>query len=258
MQARIIQSLAGLAIALAVWAEADAYPARATDRTVNFVRDVKPVLARKCYACHGPTTSEGGLRLHEPERAVAELDSGLHAIVPPRLVEIALWDRVTSSDESMRMPSGASHQRTGNRPFYGRGLKRERSTKSTGLSSRRSDTSHRLPNEMLGFAIRSTPSFSKDSKMWASHRRGRQTVAPSRGAPTSTSPACLQRPSNYDFLADDSSDAWERLVDELLASPRLAMANVGPGTGSTSSGLQRRMASSAMASSRMPGSSATM
>ena len=50
------------------------------------------------------TTHEGGLRLDKPETAVAELDSGLHAIVPGQVEESALVDRVTASDETERMP----------------------------------------------------------------------------------------------------------------------------------------------------------
>jgi hypothetical protein len=71
---------------------------------VNFIRDVKPILARRCFACHGPDVGEGGLRLHEFEAAIAELDSGAHAIVPGKLEESALIERVSSTDEFMRMP----------------------------------------------------------------------------------------------------------------------------------------------------------
>jgi hypothetical protein len=71
---------------------------------VNFVRDVKPILARRCFACHGPDVGEGGLRLHELEAAIADLDSGSQAIVPGKPEESALLERVSSTDEFMRMP----------------------------------------------------------------------------------------------------------------------------------------------------------
>jgi mono/diheme cytochrome c family protein len=71
---------------------------------VDFARDVKPLLARRCFACHGPTTSEGGLRLDEHEAALAELDSGSHAIVPGEADASELILRVSESDESLRMP----------------------------------------------------------------------------------------------------------------------------------------------------------
>jgi cytochrome c553 len=77
---------------------------RAADPPVAFLRDVKPLLARRCFSCHGPTKQEGGLRLDRQDTAFAELDSGLHAIVPAHLGESALIDRVSAVDESERMP----------------------------------------------------------------------------------------------------------------------------------------------------------
>ena len=74
------------------------------DTSVNFARDVKPLLARRCFSCHGPTASEGGLRLDKPDRAVAALDSGLHAIVPGHADASALIMRVSATDEAERMP----------------------------------------------------------------------------------------------------------------------------------------------------------
>jgi hypothetical protein len=49
---------------------------------VSFAATVKPLLARRCFACHGPDVESGGLRLHTHEAALAELDSGGRAIVP--------------------------------------------------------------------------------------------------------------------------------------------------------------------------------
>src|SRR4051812_28809703 len=76
----------------------------AAEPTVSFTRDVKPLLARRCFSCHGPTARKGGLRLDKPDTALAELDSGLHAIVPGHVEQSALVARVTASDESERMP----------------------------------------------------------------------------------------------------------------------------------------------------------
>src|SRR5690606_5121907 len=48
-------------------------------KPVDFSREVKPILARRCFACHGPESGEGGLRLDSRETALAELESGLLA-----------------------------------------------------------------------------------------------------------------------------------------------------------------------------------
>lgn len=76
----------------------------AAETEFDFARDVKPLLARRCFSCHGPDSAEAGLRLHEFESATAELDSGEHAIVPGKPAESALLARVSSEDEFVRMP----------------------------------------------------------------------------------------------------------------------------------------------------------
>ena len=74
---------------------------------VSFARDVKPLLARHCYSCHGPDADEGGLRLHEQASAIAELDSEEFAIVPGDVDNSVLLSRIVEEDESMRMPLDA-------------------------------------------------------------------------------------------------------------------------------------------------------
>jgi len=76
----------------------------AADSSVSFLQNVQPLLARRCYSCHGPTASEGGLRLDNPDAALAELDSGMRAIVPGKIDSSALVSRITASDETERMP----------------------------------------------------------------------------------------------------------------------------------------------------------
>src|SRR3954464_12408235 len=78
--------------------------APAAEPASAFGQDVKPLLARRCFSCHGPNKHEGGLRLDQAEGAVAELDSGLHAIVSGKVDDSALIARVTATDESERMP----------------------------------------------------------------------------------------------------------------------------------------------------------
>ena len=71
---------------------------------VDFGREVRPLLAKRCFSCHGPGTAEGGLRLHDPKHAVVELDSGQRAIVPGKPDESELLRRILAEDESERMP----------------------------------------------------------------------------------------------------------------------------------------------------------
>ena len=39
----------------------------AASRTVDFVKDVQPILSERCYSCHGPDKQKGELR-HQGER----------------------------------------------------------------------------------------------------------------------------------------------------------------------------------------------
>ena len=39
----------------------------AADDAVSFDRDIRPLLARKCFACHGPGKQEAGLRLDQAD-----------------------------------------------------------------------------------------------------------------------------------------------------------------------------------------------
>jgi hypothetical protein len=73
---------------------------------VDFNRDVQPILASSCLACHGfdAESREAGLRLDDAEAATAELDSGMRAIVPGDLAASELIARIESDDPDVMMP----------------------------------------------------------------------------------------------------------------------------------------------------------
>ncbi|MEQ9379271.1 MAG: PSD1 and planctomycete cytochrome C domain-containing protein [Pirellulales bacterium] len=73
----------------------------AADESVEFGRDVQPILARRCFTCHGPDEEnrEAELRLDSLESII---DSGL--IVPGVPGESELLRRVQSNDPDERMP----------------------------------------------------------------------------------------------------------------------------------------------------------
>lgn len=78
---------------------------QAAERPVNFARDIKPILAGKCFACHGPDEShrEAELRLDTREGA---LEVG--AFTPGKAETSELIARVTSSDPEKQMPPASS------------------------------------------------------------------------------------------------------------------------------------------------------
>lgn len=85
--------------------------ASGTDDTPQFNRDIRPIFADKCFACHGPDagTREADLRLDTREGALADL-GGTRAIVPGNLRRSEVWKRITTKDEDVRMPPADSHK----------------------------------------------------------------------------------------------------------------------------------------------------
>ena len=77
----------------------------AEEPPVDFQRDIRPLLARHCYRCHGPDAAkrQADLRLDSHAAATADL-GGRRAIdlSDPPASELLL--RVTTSDDSLRMP----------------------------------------------------------------------------------------------------------------------------------------------------------
>ena len=191
----------------------------------DFAREVRPILSNRCFKCHGPDEDhqEAGLRLDVSEAAHAELDSGTRAIVPGHPDDSELIARITSTDPDLVMPpphtkvkltedekrilaawvaAGAEY-----RPHWAF-VKPERpgmpEAENDGWARNGIDrfVRARLHEEGL------TPSPEADRATLC--RRAHLDLV---GLPPT--PAELAA-----FLADEAPDAYERLVDRLLASPR--------------------------------------
>ena len=76
----------------------------AAEKRLDFNRDIRPILASKCYACHGPDEDkrEADLRLDVREEAVKE------AIKPGKPDESEFWHRITTADADDVMPPPSS------------------------------------------------------------------------------------------------------------------------------------------------------
>ena len=194
----------------------------ASSAAVDFQRDVQPLLARRCYACHGPDEQESGLRLDGRAAASATLDSGQRAIVPGDPAASAMLSRVTSNDPDLRMPPEGE-------PLSATQVEMLRAWIVAGAD---------WP-EHWAFRPVSRPDVPMDDA--AAHDDGLNpidafiTVALDRRGlqrPRPAPKAALLRRATYsvtglppteaemrDFLGDESPGAWERVVDRLLASP---------------------------------------
>ena len=76
------------------------------DERIQYGRDVRPVLARYCLACHGPDEAarKADLRLDVQDSATQTLSSGARAIVPRDPDHSEMLRRLLSSDPDVSMP----------------------------------------------------------------------------------------------------------------------------------------------------------
>jgi len=196
---------------------------------VDYDRDVGPVLAAKCFRCHGPEKQESGLRLDVRSRALAGGDGGV-AIVSGKSADSELIRRVVSSDETFRMPpkgqSLTASQVKLLRSWIDQGAK--------GIPQ----TSMISANRHWAFQPIRQPSMPPVSNAaWSRNAIDRFVLAklekagiePSPEAPRETLIRRLYLdliglPPPWErvaaFIADRRPNAYELLVDELLASPR--------------------------------------
>jgi len=106
---RLIESMTtqrAILASLLIWAALVPVSTATAESSVDFNRDVRPILSNKCYTCHGPDDGQrqAGLRLDDAKIATHELESGAIAIVPGNLDASELIARITSSDDAVRMP----------------------------------------------------------------------------------------------------------------------------------------------------------
>jgi mono/diheme cytochrome c family protein len=200
--------------------------ARAGRTGVSFNRDVRPILADSCYACHGPDRNrrQRGLRLDREEVAKAPLASGEAAIVPGHPEKSLLIARVTDPDERRRMP----HASSGKDRLSAAQIETLRRWIAEGAEWEPHWSYIRPSRPPLPVVKRADwPHNPVDSFVLAAIEK--QGLAPS---PEAGRRELLRRvsfdltglPPTPDeiraFLADTAPDAYERQVDRLLASPR--------------------------------------
>src|SRR5437763_798842 len=77
--------------------------AAAADRPVDYLRDVRPVLAKNCYQCHGAKAQKGGLRVDTVAALKAGGDTG-PAVAPGKSADSLLIQAVTGAEGVTKMP----------------------------------------------------------------------------------------------------------------------------------------------------------
>src|SRR5690349_6360606 len=76
----------------------------ANGEATGFSKDVAPILAKKCVACHGPEKSKGHFRLDTFDFLMKGGESKSASVVPGQPEQSELFRRLTARDEDDRMP----------------------------------------------------------------------------------------------------------------------------------------------------------
>src|SRR4051794_16295616 len=84
---------------------------RPASGTIDFQRQIRPILSDNCFLCHGPDqgTRMVDLRLDIKEGALSKRKTGF-VIVPGKPDESLLIKRIFSEDKGFRMPPVFSHK----------------------------------------------------------------------------------------------------------------------------------------------------
>src|SRR5690349_6279511 len=75
----------------------------AVERKVDFEADVQPILAQKCYSCHGEEAQQSGLRLDKRQNALRGGDYG-PVIIVGKSAESKIIRRLVNGDGGLQMP----------------------------------------------------------------------------------------------------------------------------------------------------------
>lgn len=198
--------------------------ATATPREISFNRDIRPILSGKCFKCHGPDeeTRRAKLRLDRREDAVREREDGA-AIRPGRPDESELVRRIHAEDPDVLMPPPESNKTL---------TERERAFLEAWIAQ------GAVYEEHWAFVppVKSDPPPVRLSS-WPRREIDAFILARLEAAGLSPSPEAdpytLVRRVYLDliglpptpeearaFVEDPSPDAYTRLVDRLLDSPR--------------------------------------
>lgn len=187
--------------------------------SVDFNRDVRPILSDKCYHCHGPDAEsrEASLRLD------VAADAHVGAFVPGNLDDSEAWRRILSEDKDEIMPPPESHKQLDEaekeiiQRWIVAGAKYERhwSFRKIEAPSVPAVQEPRFSKSAIdAFVFQAMTSHGlKPSARATKAALIRRVTLDLTGLPPTMAEVDA-------FIADSSSNAFEKVVDRLLASPK--------------------------------------
>jgi hypothetical protein len=190
---------------------------------VDFNFQVRPILADRCFKCHGPDEKarKAKLRLDLPESAYAVREDKTTAIVPGHPEQSELFRRITTTDDDDRMPPPASNLTLSSeekevlRRWIEQGAvyKPHWAFIPVGEVPVPALADSQIRNPIDAFILaRLLPQGLKPSRTASRETLIRRLSFDLRGLP----PTLAEIDA---FVTDTRADAYERLVDGLLASP---------------------------------------
>jgi len=209
-------------------------------QALDFVRDVRPILAKHCFECHGPETQESGLRLDERGSAIKRAKSGRLAIVPGKSTASRLLQVITGRDAKLSMPPDGPRLAAGEidtlRRWIDQGARWDRAPDSP-AAPRIVETSDKLPGaDFWSFQPVRAVHVPTDRRFESANPIDAFIAEKLQSAGLNPSPPADRRslirrlyldvlglpptPADIaDFSADADPLAWSRLIDRVLASP---------------------------------------
>jgi len=209
MRPIVISFFGGLALSLVS-------PAWADDAKINFNRDVRPILSNSCFKCHGPAKQEKGLRLDLRESALKR-----KIVVPGSVKDSRVFDRLCSTDEDRMPPPDAGKPLTSG----------QIATLKAWIDQGAEYTPHWAFIKPLAHALPKVKQANWPRNGIDHFVLTRLEKAGLKPSPEADRPTLIRRlyldllgllpgPAEVDaFLKDERPDAYEQLVERLLASP---------------------------------------
>ncbi|HEY3440122.1 MAG TPA: DUF1553 domain-containing protein [Paludibaculum sp.] len=196
----------------------------AASAKVSFQREIRPILSDSCFLCHGPDKARRmmGLRLDTREGAFSKRGSGA-VIVPGKPQASLLYQRVTAAQPEKVMPPVSSHKKL--TPEQKDTLKRwiEEGANWEEHWAFQAPARRELPAVQNGSWVRNPI----DRFVLARLEAKGLTPAAEAGKRTLIRRVTLDltglppKPEDVEaFVADQSPDAYEKLVDRLMATPQ--------------------------------------
>ena len=199
----------------------------AASTPVDFERQIQPILAEHCIDCHGPDEHESALRLDSMLAALRGGDSGEKVITPGASGRSHLIERVTSDSKQLRMPPEDQAALTADQiELLKKWIDDEASWKPVQEQLANRPVSHWSFQNIQRPDVPAGQVHAIDAFLQARLAREGLSLSPPAerrklirriflvmlGLPPSPSEV-------MDFENDSRPDAWERLVDRVLASP---------------------------------------